>query len=163
MTAHQTAGHQESEHGSPDLAGATVSGRGLPTRHGGEVVARRSPPCRISDKSRSILRAVQAEPHRTLESFGQQFGVTRERVRQIVGRVAPKPKAQTLRSEARKKAHKAARAAKRAAKVQKWAVALALHQRGMTYAQIGAELGISPMTAWRQCLQARAEGVVIER
>lgn len=36
MTAHQTAGHQVSDHGSPDLAGATIASRGKFPREGGE-------------------------------------------------------------------------------------------------------------------------------
>ncbi len=48
-------------------------------------------------KHSTILRAVQREPWRTLDSFGQQFGMCRERIRQIIKEAGlpPKPVAPT--------------------------------------------------------------------
>lgn len=112
-----------------------------------------------------ILRAVQAEPHRTLESFGQQFGVTRERIRQIVTGTlgVPKPPAGTFTKPvrlARIAAEKErARQARRLKREKQAREVIALHHAGMTWEEIAAALGVCFHTVARRFRYARAHNI----
>lgn len=118
-------------------------------------------------RNTALLRAVQANPHRTLESFGQEFGVSRERIRQIIKRWtnAPKPKADVLRAaEAREKraALKAEEtAARNAARNVKYDAAFALRLRGYSYTCVAQHLGISTRQAFRRVKKAKSAGIVV--
>lgn len=116
------------------------------------------------EKYSAILRAVQGEPRRTLQSFADQFGVTKERIRQIVRMVGlPKPHAERPHPKAdARKAEKAARKALREAKRnERLAQMVALHERGMTQKQIAYEMGIWPSNVSEGLKQARALGITV--
>lgn len=162
---------------APGVTGSTVSralGASLPTalmdlRAMGWPVSGPGTPIRIVDSPErlawrgEILRAVQAEPHRTLESFGEQFGVTRERVRQIVKQCAgtPKPNARFIAAAERRRAKaelkRAAVIAFKRDRILRWGDTLAMRARGMTYEQIGKECGVSFRSAYMRVQVVQAD------
>ena len=53
------------------------------------------------DRDKELLAAVQADPRRTLQDIGDQFGLTKERVRQIIVKHTKAPKLDSRRRSAR--------------------------------------------------------------
>lgn len=110
----------------------------------------------------AILRAVQADPTRTLESFGQQFGVTRERIRQIVTGTfgTPKPHSASFGAAEKKARQEQMRERKKRARhtyhKDNARTVIALQQVGMTWEEIARALGVSFQTVARRFRDARA-------
>lgn len=106
-----------------------------------------------------ILAAVQAEPTRTLQSFGDQFGLTRERIRQIVRDAGwgAKPHAKRAPSPAR-----LAREARKAERMQRLAQVVALRKRGYKQVHIAEQLGTSQAAISRYLLQALRYGITVQ-
>lgn len=148
---------------SPSTAATAMRSLGWPIARRGAPKGKRSlNKMQIAFRAQ-ILAAVQAEPHRALASFGEQFGITRERVRQIIAAAGfgAKPKSSDIRAAETKRRKVAEREAKIAARDARNAVALALHLREFTYEQIGREMGICTMAAWRRVQHAKARGITI--
>jgi len=109
----------------------------------------------------AILRAVQADPHRTLESFSQQFGVTRERIRQVVKMTtgSPKPGARQFTKAAREAEIAATRARNRADRERRRRrdaeLVVTMQKLGMTWCEIAGQLGIHLITVARRFRYAR--------
>lgn len=109
---------------------------------------------------RSVLAAVAADPQTTLQAIGDRFEVTRERVRQIIAEAGiQKPKAP--RHHPKWAAYLAHREARKQRKVEIWAAALALRGRGLTYAAIAEEMGVSPTAAHRYVRRGQAAGITV--
>jgi transposase len=93
----------------------------------------------------AVLRRVQADPSRSLRAIGADFKISGEAVRLIIrgAGLPPKP------------------ADRRRIDPQKLAATLALRQRGMSFRDIGAELGIGTMTAFARVQRAKALGIEV--
>jgi transposase len=96
-----------------------------------------------------VLRAVQADPSRSLRAIGADFGISGEAVRLIIQWAGLPPKPDAKRGPAER------------TDPQKLAVTLALRQRGMSFRDIGAELGIGTMTAYKRVQRAKALGIEV--
>lgn len=106
-----------------------------------------------------VLRAVQANPLRTLRSFGDEFGISPERVRQII-KEAGLPKKPAARKLAPvRDAREAAKAQRVAVKNDVCRIALRLRAAGLTYEEIGQSCGIATMTAFYRVKRAERMGL----
>lgn len=112
-------------------------------------------------KNAPIISAAQAVPAPSLDAIALNFGLTRERIRQVLKQAGVKkirargswrkPDPIVTAKNARRAEDIAERAAARAG-VR--AEALAMRQRGLTYIEIGRIQGIAPVSALLRVRQA---------
>ena len=106
-----------------------------------------------------VLRAVQADPLRSLESFGEEFGISRERVRQIIKEAGLPKKPDARKPAPVRDAQEAAKAQRAAVKNDVCRIALRLRAAGLTYEEIGQSCGIATMTAFHRVKRAERMGL----
>ena len=130
-------------------------------RRGRPVGARKRP---------DIVQAVREEPHLSLKEIGARFNLTAERIRQILADAGQKkPRPVDIRSIAKQErlAEKARavaewKAARRARRDHRFAMVLAMQQRGMTLKEIAAEIGVkNAACAGAIAHSARAAGITV--
>ena len=121
-----------------------------------------------SARNLAVLAAVQAEPRRTLDDFGRQFGVSRERIRQIIAKYGVQkvnmmglPDPAVAERKAQTRAEIAARKVQRAAeRAEKIAAAAQLYASGLSGAKVAEQLGIGIMAAYQRIWAARDAGLL---
>lgn len=142
--------------------GWPIAGRGAPT-------GQRAPRPGSLRRRQQILAAVQADPRRTLASFGAEFGITHQRVQQIIAAAGLgfKPKTRSLIAEEKRRkvaaARQEARNKRQARRDTQAAQVLALLARGYTWAGAAEELGVSMVTIARRCQHAKAHGITVDQ
>lgn len=132
---------------------------------GWPIFGRGAPPGSGRDRGvdrTAVLEAVAADPVRSLESFGAQFGITRERVRQIIrdaGQKKPMTTRPAVKAAERKAAAEQRRAERKDAMRRKWAAAADMRARGLSPYAIADAMGVHWVLAYRYLAAARSAGL----